>query len=605
MIFRSASRTVWNVRLGLVVLTALALAAGVASASGGGFRPGAPGAGDPYFPLDGNGGYDVKHYRSTSPTTRRRTSSTGVATIEAARDAGPVQLQPRPRRARRSIGQGQRRPGAVDASGAELTDQPAKGLRERQAFTDRGALRRDPGDDRSTGSASGLHPHRRRRARRRPAARRRHLVPGQRPPEGQGRRTPSASPSPRGSRRSPTECSRTRRTKRGRTTWTWAREEPMASYLATATIGEFDLRRLQATDGIELLGRPRSGSVRRPWPRRAPASSSPSRSGRAVVQAADPHDQRPGRRRRAVVLDRPATPSRTGTSSSSRRTRRARTTGRRCPTERAHEPEHRVRLPVLARRCTRSSSTTRPTTATVRARPRNDRRLVGGERRERRRRAVAVDLSAYAGGDVEVSISYASDDSVQLPGVFVDDIVVSTGAGTTSFEADGDTFDGWTVPGAPAGSAPQRQRLDRRHRGRPPAAARSTIAEGSFARQAEILDFLSENLRRRTRSSRPAGSSTTCRLGFALENQTRPIYANRLLHRSARRATRVVVHELAHQWFGDSLAVAAWQHIWLNEGFATYAEWLWSRARRASRTVAGDLRLLLRRHPGRTIRSGR
>jgi aminopeptidase N len=38
----------------------------------------------------------------------------------------------------------------------------------------------------------------------------------------------------------------------------------------------------------------------------------------------------------------------------------------------------------------------------------------------------------------------------------------------------------------------------------------------------------------------------------------------------------VVVHELAHQWYGDSLSVAQWQHIWLNEGFATYAEWLWS-----------------------------
>ena len=38
----------------------------------------------------------------------------------------------------------------------------------------------------------------------------------------------------------------------------------------------------------------------------------------------------------------------------------------------------------------------------------------------------------------------------------------------------------------------------------------------------------------------------------------------------------MVVHELTHQWTGDSLAVALWQHIWLNEGFATYAEWLWS-----------------------------
>ena len=39
---------------------------------------------------------------------------------------------------------------------------------------------------------------------------------------------------------------------------------------------------------------------------------------------------------------------------------------------------------------------------------------------------------------------------------------------------------------------------------------------------------------------------------------------------------RLVVHELAHQWFGNSLTVADWRQIWLNEGFATYAEWLWS-----------------------------
>lgn len=41
-------------------------------------------------------------------------------------------------------------------------------------------------------------------------------------------------------------------------------------------------------------------------------------------------------------------------------------------------------------------------------------------------------------------------------------------------------------------------------------------------------------------------------------------------------SVRLVAHELAHQWFGNAVTLKNWRDIWLHEGFACYAEWLWS-----------------------------
>lgn len=57
--------------------------------------------------------------------------------------------------------------------------------------------------------------------------------------------------------------------------------------------------------------------------------------------------------------------------------------------------------------------------------------------------------------------------------------------------------------------------------------------------------------------------------GYALETQTRPVFPGAP-------DTETLVHELAHQWYGDSVTPRTWRDMWLNEGFATYAEWLWA-----------------------------
>ncbi|OEJ52212.1 M1 family metallopeptidase [Streptomyces agglomeratus] len=56
---------------------------------------------------------------------------------------------------------------------------------------------------------------------------------------------------------------------------------------------------------------------------------------------------------------------------------------------------------------------------------------------------------------------------------------------------------------------------------------------------------------------------------YALETQTKPVFPGAP-------DQGLLVHELAHQWFGNSVTPKTWRDMWLNEGFATYAEWLWA-----------------------------
>ena len=553
----------------LAVLPAVAPAGAERGQAEPNFTPGAPGVGDPYFPLDGNGGYDVKHYDINLRYRPSTDTLNAVTTIKAraTQDLSAFNLDFEGLRIQSIQVNGENARWRRD--GGELTITPKSGLRKHRRFV---TVVKYSGVPEGVEGAGFIHTD--------DGA----IVIGQ-PHVADTWFPVNDHPTDKASYtfhiKAPWRLQAIsngklvdKHTAVGWTTWTWDAKEPMASYLAMMAIGRFNVSEYRANgikywDAIDPdlftpVAAPRTGDQ---FAASQQASLTYKRLMRTISVPAGGADL-------SFWVDRNTeldwdymfveahTPGQDDwTTLEDLNGHTSQDTGNVCPFWLDLHPFLEHYQAAAGNTCTPSGTT-------------GDWWAATGASADGEPEQWNLDLSDYAGGDVELSITYASDDTVQGAGVYVDDVTVSTGEGNTSFEDDGDTFDGWTVPGAPAGSEPNENDWIAGTADDVPA-PEGPIARGSLDRQPEIIEFL-EDLYGRYPFGQAGGIvPDSDAIGFALETQTRPIYS-KLFFDTPENGDSVVVHELAHQWVGDNLAVESWANIWINEGFAQYSEWLWS-----------------------------
>jgi aminopeptidase N len=102
------------------------------------------------------------------------------------------------------------------------------------------------------------------------------------------------------------------------------------------------------------------------------------------------------------------------------------------------------------------------------------------------------------------------------------------------------------------------------------------MRDAQLTNTGEALDFLSDLMGGYPFDAYGAATIPNWGNGTpGLEAQSLSVFPDNLDDVTDRQLAGLVVHELAHQWFGDAITNGRWDSVWLHEGFATYAEALW------------------------------